>query len=79
MTAPSSPREMLLGVFGLERAAYLRRGLPADAFEKWDRAFGSAWRWQHDCANELDRARLDRGLVDLDAIVPDPPAWGEID
>ena len=77
-TRSATPNEQMLGVFGLSPGAYVRRGLPADAWEVWDSAFGPAWRWQHGCPNELDRARLERGLLDLDAIAPDPPGWDQL-
>jgi len=75
-TRSATPAEQMLGVFGLSPGAYIRRGLPADAWQTWNRAYGSTWRLQHGCANELDRSRFDRGLVDLAAIVPDPPGLG---
>jgi len=72
-TRSATPNEKMLAVFGLSPASYVARGLPADAWQTWNRAYGSAWRLQHGCANELDRSRFDRGVVELESIVPDPP------
>jgi hypothetical protein len=49
-----SSRERMVGLFGLSPAFYVRRGLPADAWSRWNAEQGSAWRTRHGIATARD-------------------------
>jgi hypothetical protein len=53
-----SAREELLATVGPSPRSLLDAGLPFDAFERWDRRHGAAYRAAHNIASEADLAKL---------------------
>ncbi len=58
---------------GLSPSALRRLDLPADAWTRWDKKHGTAFRLAHGIGLPRDLARLEAGEVDLGGDLPDPP------
>jgi hypothetical protein len=61
-----------MGVHTSGHPAYVRLGMPADAWRQWNEKHGPAFRALHGIASERDLQRLEAESVPADVPVPGP-------